>query len=107
MDYNKITKNVDILCGLNGLKHILECTWCVNGQRITVLKYIANKYGIVELNPEDNKLLPGLIDSIESHESDENSDIRYKLAKKYGISVTKVRPIGNGKYLIRGRVYEE
>jgi hypothetical protein len=106
MDYEKIVRNVDILAGFEGVEKLLDCIWCVDDKRDIVLKYIANRYGInVSLKKEkDFKKLPQLADRNTIKLSGSSNDVRVKLARKYKVSPTKVKPAGDGRFIIRGRV---
>ena len=106
MDLDLIIKNVDKLAGLNGVKGLLDCIWCINGKRDKVLEFIANRYGFVDLpNKSDSKKLPSLMKAPEvlpSASSDKS--VKMKLARKYGVSPSKVKPAGKGRFIIRGRI---
>ena len=107
MNYKKIIKNTDVLCGLNGLKNLLQCTWCVESKREMVLEYIANTYGFVSLElKKDMDALPSLIKEIEVGTNSSSSVDRVKMAKEHKTSISKVKPIGKNKYIINGKVYE-
>jgi len=104
MDFDKVARNTYILAGLDGLKKLLDCIWCQDERRIAILKFIANKYGFVDLgNKKDNDLLPTLMENTPLSSSS-SSSIRARLAKKYKVSPSKVKPIGNGIFIIRGKV---
>lgn len=104
MDFDKIAKNVNILAGLEGLKRLLGCIWCQGEKRTAILKFIANKHGLIDLkSPADNKVLPTLIESHLGSLASSN-DTRVRLAREHSISPSRVKPIGNGKFIIRGKV---
>lgn len=106
MDFDKVARNTYVLAGLDGLKKLLGCIWCQDERRIAILKLIADKYGFVDLgNKKDNDLLPTLMENTPLSSSS-SSDVRAKLAKKYKVSPSKVKPIGDGKFIIRGKVVE-
>jgi formyltetrahydrofolate synthetase len=102
MDYKKILKNVDAIAGLDGVQKLLEAVWCVGSKRDAVLKYIANKYGFIQMsNKEDADKLPVLMDKKEYNFSNQVS-LRKEVANKLNVPVSKVKPAGDG-FIIRGR----